>query len=407
MIEPTYVIVGAGLAGAQAAATLRKEGFGGGVILLGEEAELPYERPPLSKDYLRGESDRAHLAAMPEAFYVENAIDLRMGVRVIGLDAAARTVQVAGGSPVGFDRLLLATGSRPRKPAIPGIDLPGVHQLRRVGDADALRAELGPGRRLVVIGGGWIGSEVAASARALGSEVTMLMTSRTPLERALGPVAGSMYRDLHAEHGVNLQTVAAVAAIAGSGRAEAAVTTDGRRFEGDAFLVAIGATPRTELAAAAGLLVDGGVIVDDLLTTSAPDVFAAGDIAAAWHPVLETRIRLEHWAAARFGGAAAARSMLGRGVPYDRMPYFYSDQYDVSMEYRGHAFASDRVVVRGDLAARAFVMFWIAGDRVAAAMNVNTHGVGKAMDALLRADRPLDERALADPGVSFEALVAA
>jgi 3-phenylpropionate/trans-cinnamate dioxygenase ferredoxin reductase component len=407
VIEPSFVIVGAGLAGAQAAAALRKEGFGGRVILLGEERDAPYDRPPLTKDYLRGESGRAHLDVQPEAFYRDSGIDLRLGHTASALDLPGRAVILGDGSRVPFDRLLLTTGSRPRKPAIPGIDLPGVHMLRRVGDADALRAELGPGRRLVVIGGGWIGTEVAASARQLGTEVTLLMTGAMPLERPLGPVAAAVYRDLHVEHGVSLVTIPGVRAIEGHGRAEAVLADDGRRFEGDAVLFAVGAVPRTELAMAAGLLVDGGVIVDELLATSAPGVFAAGDIAAAWHPVLGTRIRLDHWAAAKFHGPAAARSMLGRGTPYERLPYFYSDQYDVSMESRGHAPAWDRVVVRGDLAARSFVMFWLLDGRVASAINVNTPGVGKPVDALIRSGRPVDERALADPGVPLESLVAA
>jgi 3-phenylpropionate/trans-cinnamate dioxygenase ferredoxin reductase subunit len=402
MIEPTFVIVGAGLAGARAAEALRKEGFGGRVILLGEEADAPYDRPPLTKDYLRGESDRAHLAVLPDSFYADNAIDLRLGARVTELDLASRSVRIGSGTPVMFDRLLLATGSRPRKLAVPGVDLAGVHMLRRVADADALRGELGPGRRLLIVGGGWIGTEAAASARQLGAEVTLLMTSDLPLERQIGPVAAAVYRDLHLEHGVRLETIPGVKAIEGHGRVEAVVADDGRRFEGDAVLVAVGAVPRTELAAAAGLAVDGGVIVDELLAASAPGVFAAGDIAAAWHPLLKRRIRLDHWAAAKFQGPAAASSMLGSGAPYERLPYFYSDQYDVSMESRGSAPVWDRVVVRGDLAARSFVMFWLLDGRVASAMNVNTTGVGKPIDALIRSGRPVDERALADPSTPLE-----
>jgi 3-phenylpropionate/trans-cinnamate dioxygenase ferredoxin reductase component len=405
MVEPTFVIAGAGLAGARAAEALRKEGFAGPVILLGEEAEAPYERPPLTKDYLRGESDRAHLDALPESFYRDNAIDLRLGARVTGLDLASRAVQVDGGARVSFDRLLLATGSRPRKLSVPGADLPGVHMLRRVRDADALRDALAPGRRLVVIGGGWIGTEVAASARQLGAEVTLLMRGNLPLERSLGKEAAAVYRDVHLEHGVALESITGVIAIEGNGRAEAVLAEGGRRFEGDAVVVAVGAAPRTELAVGAGLLVDGGVVVDELLATSHPDVFAAGDIAAAWHPVLGTRIRLEHWAAARFQGPAAARSMLGKGTPYERLPYFYSDQYDLSMESRGRATSWDRVVVRGDLASRSFVMFWLEAGRVVSAMNVNTKGVGKPVDALIRSGRVVDERALADADTALESLV--
>jgi 3-phenylpropionate/trans-cinnamate dioxygenase ferredoxin reductase subunit len=403
---PTFVIVGAGLAGARAAEALRKEGFDGRVVLFGEEADPPYDRPPLTKDFLRGESDRAHLAVLPDTFWAEQSIELRTGARVAAIDVAGRAVVLADGTRTPFDRLLLATGSRPRQLRVPGADLPGVHVIRRVGDADALRPSLGEGRRLVVIGGGWIGTEVAASARLLGSEVTLLMTADLPLLRPLGPTAAAMYRDLHVEHGVVLETIPGVASIEGAGGAEAVVTTDGRRFEGDAVVVAIGAVARAELATDAGILVDGGVIADERLETSAPGVFAAGDVVAAWHPLLQTRVRLEHWAAAKFQGPAAARSMLDRGVPYDRLPYFYSDQYDVSMEYRGHAPAWDRVVVRGDMATRTFLMFWILDGRVVAAMNVNSPGVAKPVDALIRAGAQVDDRRLADPGVPLDQVTA-
>lgn len=398
----TFVIVGAGLAGARAAETLRKEGFDGRLVLVGEEPDRPYDRPPLTKDYLRGETDRPGIAVHPDGFYEKEAIELRLGTRAEALDPAGHAVELQGGERLSFDRLLLATGSRPRKPALPGIELPGVHLLRRVGNADRLRADIGPGRRLVVIGGGWIGTEVAASARQLGTEVTVLTTGSLPLERPLGPQGASFYRDLHLDHGVAFATVPAIAAIDGAERAEAVVGTDGRRFPADAVLVAVGAAPRTELASAAGLLVDGGVVVDERLETSAPGIFAAGDIAAAWHPTFGTRIRLEHWSAAKYGGPAAARSMLGAGAAFDRLPYFYSDQYDVSMEYRGHAPTWDQVVVRGSFEARSFVMFWLMGGRVMAAMNVNVDGLGKQLEALIRGGRPVDERILADPDAPLE-----
>jgi 3-phenylpropionate/trans-cinnamate dioxygenase ferredoxin reductase component len=401
----TFVIVGAGLAGARAAEALRKEGFDGRVILLGDELTPPYERPPLTKDFLRGETDRAHLAVRPDAFYADNAIDLRLGRAVTAIDPAGKAVVVGDGERIAYDRLLLATGSRSRPLGVPGADLPGVHLLRQVDDAESLRVALGPGRRLTVIGGGWIGTEVAASARRLGTEVTVLMTGGLPLEKPLGTTAATVYRDLHVEHGVTFATVPGIASVEGAGRAEEVVTTDGRRFACDAVVAAVGASPRIELAGDAGLAIEGGgVAVDETLETSAPGVFAAGDIAAALYPTLGSRVRLEHWAAAKFQGPAAARSMLGTGAAYDRLPYFYSDQYDVSMEYRGYVSAWDRVVVRGDLAARSFLLFYVAGDRVAAAMNVNVTGVAKQLDALIRSGRPVDDRALADPDVPLEAL---
>ncbi len=408
MSEATFVIVGAGLAGARAAEALRKEGFDGRIVLLGDEPAAPYERPPLTKDFLRGESDRAKIAVKPDAFYVDNAIELRTGTAVTALDLAGRAVVIGDAERIGFDRLLLATGSRSRPLGVPGADLPGVHLVRQVDDAEALRAALGPGRRLLIVGGGWIGTEVAASAREVRTEVTVLMTGGLPLEKPLGPEAATVYRDLHVEHGVTFVTVPGIASVEGAGRAEAVVTTDGRRFEGDAVVAAVGASARTELASAAGLATDGGgVSVSDVLETSVPGIFAAGDIAAAWYPALGARVRLEHWAAAKFQGPAVARSMLGRSVPYDRLPYFYSDQYDVSMEYTGFTTSWDRVVVRGDLASRSFVMFYVKDGRVAAAMNVNVAGVGKQLDALIRSSAPADDARLADPDVPLDGLAAA
>ncbi len=407
MTPSTFVIVGAGLAGARAAEALRTEGFDGRIVLLGDEPAPPYERPPLTKDFLRGETDRAAIAVKPDAFYADNAIDLRLGRPATAIDPAAREVVIGDAERIGFDRLLLATGSRSRPLPVPGGDLPGVHLLRQVDDAEALRAALGPGRRLVVIGGGWIGTEVAASARQLAAEVTVLMTGGLPLEKPLGTAAATVYRDLHVEHGVTFVTVPGIASVDGTGRAEAVVGTDGRRFGCDAVVAAVGASPRTELASDAGLAIEGGgVSVSELLETSAPGIFAAGDIAAVRYPVLDARVRLEHWAAAKFQGPAAARAMLGKGTPYDRLPYFYSDQYDVSMEYRGFTTAWDRVVVRGDLGARSFLMFYVAGDRVAAAMNVNVSGAAKQLDAIIRSGLPADDARLADPDVPLAELAA-
>ncbi len=401
--QQTFAIVGAGLAGAKAAETLREEGFDGRVVLLGAEPERPYERPPLSKDYLRGESERAGAYVHEEGFYAEHDIELRVGERVTGLDAGPGELTLDGGDRLTYDRLLLTTGSEPRRLSIPGADLDGVHLLRTFADSDAIRARLDAGGRLAVIGAGWIGSEVAASARQRGMDVTVIAPEAVPLERMLGPEVGAVYRDLHRDHGVELRMKAAVASFEGDGRVERVRTADGATIDCDAVVVGAGAAPRTELAEAAGLAVENGVLVDERLATSAPGVFAAGDLANHLHPALG-RLRVEHWDNALHQGPAAARSMLGSDQPYARTPYFYSDQYDVGMEYAGHAPAWERVVFRGDPASREFIAFWLADGRVLAGMNVNVWDVTEPIQALIASGSRVDVDRLADPGVALEDL---
>jgi 3-phenylpropionate/trans-cinnamate dioxygenase ferredoxin reductase component len=403
----TFVIVGGGLAGAKAAETLRDEGFEGRVVLIGEEEVRPYERPPLSKDRLRGEGEEDAIFVHGEDFYETKSIELRTGTRAASLDVGASEVELEDGERIGFDKLLLATGSTPRRLPVPGADLPGVHLLRTVGDADRLRGSLSPGARLVVIGAGWIGCEVAASARQIGAEVAMLAPEAVPLERVLGPEVGALYRDLHAGHGVNLALGTGVEAIEGSDRVTGVRTSDARVLGADVVVIGVGVAPRTELAEAAGLDVDNGVLVDDRLRTSAPNVFAAGDIANAEHPILGGRVRVEHWGTALEQGPAAARNMLGQDLPYERIPYFFSDQYDVGMEYAGHALTWDRVLFRGDPATMEFMAFWMRGDRVAAGMNVNVWDVNDDVQALVRGGAPTDDDALRDPGVALGDLTAA
>jgi 3-phenylpropionate/trans-cinnamate dioxygenase ferredoxin reductase component len=403
----TFVIVGGGLAGAKAAETLRDEGFEGRVVLIGEEEVRPYERPPLSKDRLRGEGAEDAIFVHGEDFYETKSIELRTGTRAARLDVGASEVELEDGERIGFDKLLLATGSTPRRLPVPGADLPGVHLLRTVGDADQLRGSLSPDAQLVVIGAGWIGCEVAASARQIGAEVTMLAPEAVPLERVLGPEVGALYRDLHAGHGVSLELGNGVEAIEGSDRVTGVRTSDARVLGADVVVIGVGVTPRTELAEAAGLGVDNGVLVDDRLRTSAPNVFAAGDIANAEHPILGGRIRVEHWGTALEQGPAAARNMLGQDLPYERIPYFFSDQYDVGMEYAGHALTWDRVVFRGDPATMEFMAFWMRGDRVAAGMNVNVWDVNDDVQALVRSGASIDDDALRDPGVALGDLTAA
>ncbi len=397
----TFVIVGASLTGAKAAETLRAEGFDGQVVLIGEEPVRPYERPPLSKDYLRGEAGFDDAAVHPADFYPAHNIELRDSTVATSLALGTSEVALSNGERLHYDRLLLATGATPRRLTGAGSDLEGVRYLRSVADSDALHLALTGSPRVVVIGAGWIGAEVAASARQLGAEVAMVELASVPLERVLGSEVGAVFRDLHADHGVDLHFGVGVDAILGSKAAEQVRLTDGTVLPADVVVVGIGVTPRTELAETAGLAVENGVVVDDHLATSVAGVYAAGDVANAYHPRYGSRIRLEHWSAALNQGPAAARNMLGQPTVYDRTPYFFSDQYDLGMEYRGWAPSFDRVVFRGEAASREFIAFWLHQGRVVAAMNVNTWDAGDAIEALLRADHPIDPAQLRDPGIDL------
>jgi 3-phenylpropionate/trans-cinnamate dioxygenase ferredoxin reductase component len=401
--DRTFVIVGAGFAGAKAAETLREEGFEGRIVLIGAEAERPYERPPLSKDYLRGEADSKPYVH-DEGFYAANEIELRPSTSVDSIDPSAGEIVLEGGERMGYERLLLATGAEPRRVDVPGSDLGGVLYLRTIADSEAIRDRVEAGDRLVTIGAGWIGAEVAASARQKGCEVTVIERSSLPLERVLGPELGAIYRDIHSDHGVNLLADTGLEAFEGEGEVEAVRTADGNRIEADFVVVGVGVTPRTGLASAAGIEVDNGILVDAHLRTSAPDVFAAGDVANAEHPLFGRRIRVEHWANALNQGPAAARSMLGADQPYDAVPYFFSDQYDVGMEYAGYATEWDEVVFRGDPKDREFIAFWVAGGRVLAGMNVNVWDVTDEIQELVRSKARIDRDRLADPDVPLDDL---
>ena len=399
--QQVFVIVGGGLAGAKAAQTLRDEGFDGRVVLLGEEDVAPYERPPLSKDYLRGAAGREAIWAQEDGWYEAHDVELRTGTHVAEVALATSEVVLDGGERIAYDQLLLATGSAARRIPIPGAELAGVHVLRTVADSDALRDTLVPGARVVVIGAGWIGCEVAATARQRGAEVAIVAPEAVPLERVLGPEVGAVYRDVHAGQGVELVLGTGVEAIEGDGRATGVRTSGGRTLAADVVVLGVGAAPRLELAQAAGLRMDDGVLVDDRLRTSVPGVFAAGDIARAQHPILGEAIRVEHWGTALEQGPVAARNMLGQDVPYDRIPYFFSDQYDVGMEYAGHATSYDRVVFRGEPAGLEFLAFWMRGDRVVAGMNLNVWDVNDDIQALVRSGADVDDAALADPDVAL------
>jgi 3-phenylpropionate/trans-cinnamate dioxygenase ferredoxin reductase component len=397
--DQTFVLVGASLAGAKAAETLRSEGFDGRLVMVGAEQQRPYERPPLSKDYLRGEVGREKVYVHDEGYYAEREIELLLGRTAEGLDTAARQLRLDDGTRLDYDRLLLATGAEPRRLSIPGGELDGVLYLRSVEDSDALRERLDRGGSVVVVGAGWIGAEVAASARQRGLEVTLIEPASVPLERVLGTEVGSIYRDIHADHGVRMLLGTGVAAFEGAGAVERVRTSDGDGLDCDFVVVGVGVQPRTQLATAAGLAVDNGILVDEQLATDAPGVFAACDVANARHPLYGERIRVEHWANALHQGPVAARNMLGGSEPYDNVPYFFSDQYDVGMEYAGFARAWDRVVFRGDPASREFIAFWLVEDRVVAGMNVNVWDVTDAIQQLIRERVAVDDRRLADTDV--------
>jgi 3-phenylpropionate/trans-cinnamate dioxygenase ferredoxin reductase subunit len=403
MTDGTFVIVGASLTGAKAAETLRAEGFDGRIVLIGAEAHRPYERPPLSKDYVRGEAE-AKPFVHDEGFYAEQDIELRTSMRVERIDPATSEVALTGGETLRFDRLLFATGARPRRIAVPGADLDGVLMLRTIEDSEAIRSRIDAGGRLVTIGAGWIGAEVAASARQRGCDVTIVDMAQVPLERVLGPELGAIYRDIHADHGVEFIGGATIEAIEGDSSVTAVRLAGDRRIEADVVVVGIGVEPRVELARAAGIATDNGILADEHLQTDTPGIFAAGDVANAEHPFYGTRLRVEHWSNALHQGPAAARNMLGRAEPYDRIPYFFSDQYDVGMEYAGYATAWDDVVFRGDPGRREFIAFWLHDSRVVAGMNVNVWDVNEHIQALVRARRPIDPRRLTDPDVPLEDL---
>ncbi|MGV0739521.1 FAD-dependent oxidoreductase [Mycobacterium syngnathidarum] len=396
----TFAIVGGGLAGAKAAEALRDNDFDGHVVLFAAEDRLPYERPPLSKEYLAGKKTLDDFTVDPAAWYRDHNIEVRLGTEVSALNPAEHTLALPDGSTVGYDKLLLATGSSSRRPPIPGSDAAGVHYLRTIDDAATLSAVLRPGATLAVVGAGWIGLEVAAGARGRDVDVTVVETARLPLLAALGAEVGEVFAQLHRDHGVDLRLNQSVQEVTtDNGTATGLRLGDGSTVPADAVLIAVGAAPNIGLAERAGLAVgDGGVLVDASLRSSDPDIYAVGDIAAAQHPFFGMRIRTEHWANALKQPAVAVAGMLGRRAEYDELPYFFTDQYDLGMEYAGHAPEYQRVVFRGDVAGREFVAFWLDGEnRVLAGMNVNVWDVLDDVKALIRSAAPVDPERIADP----------
>ena len=381
------VIVGGGMAGANAAFTLRKLGYQGRVVIVNSETELPYERPPLSKDYLRGESPLEKAYVRPAPDYDAENIELLAGRTATAIDVADHSVELDDGSSLTYGALVLATGSEPRTVDLRDVDPSAVHYLRTVADADRIRSAAREAKSATVIGGGWIGSEVAASLRQMGLDVTLLSRTRRPLERVLGPEIADVYRQLHEDNGVRIVQGDAGAAPLGA----------------DIVVAGVGATPRLELARRAGLRIrGGGLIVDEFLRTSVSDIYAIGDIASAWHRRLRRHIRVEHWDNAKRQGRAVAATIVGHGEPYERTPYFYSDQFDLGMEYRGFAPRWDQVVVRGDLTAREFDAFWLGDGKVIAAMNANRWDDAKELAAIVESGLPVDPHRLADQSISLE-----
>jgi 3-phenylpropionate/trans-cinnamate dioxygenase ferredoxin reductase component len=398
----TFVIVGAGMAGGKAAETLREEGFDGRIVLVGAEPHRPYERPPLSKDFLRGETETPAWLQEDDGWYAANGVELRTSSIAASIDADAKAVVLSDGERVEFSRLLLATGGEPRRLPVPGGDLDGVHLLRTIENSNAIRATFDGGGRLVVIGAGWIGCEVAASARQKGMDVTLVESLELPLLRVLGPELGAFYRDVHQSHGVDMRFGAGVEAIEGAGRAERVRLADGSTIDCAAVVVGIGVAPRVALLEDIARI-DNGVVVDERLQSSVEGIFAAGDIANAAHPVFGQHVRVEHWANALEQGPAAARSMLGQDVSYDKVPYFFSDQYDVGMEYAGlHDPSTDELVIRGDMGSGEFVAFWLRGDTLVAGMNVNIWDVSDAIQAHVHDRATVDRARLADSDVPIE-----
>lgn len=405
---PTIVIIGGGLAGAKAAEALREKDFDGDIVLFGTENHLPYERPPLSKDFLQGKKSLEDFTVHDNDWYRDNKIDLRPGTEVIGVDSSSKTVTLPDNSTVSYDKLLLATGSRSRHLDIPGSDAEGVHYLRSIDDAEKLRDAIGAGTRVAIVGGGWIGLEVAASARERGAEVTVVERSDLPLGHVLGDEVAQVFFDLHKEHGVTFHTGIGVNGILTDGGKATGLDLDGElTVDADVVLVAAGAVGNLEVAESAGLDIDGGgVLVSAGLRSSDPDIYVVGDIANAEHPILGGRVRTEHWANALNQPAVAAANLLGGSEEYDNLPYFFTDQYDLGMEYAGLSTGYSSVVFRGDVGKREFVVLWLDDDKhVLAGMQVNIWDQLDDIKKLIVAKQAVDVEKLADDSVPLASLL--
>lgn len=404
MTARTIVIVGASLAGATAAATLREEGFEGRVVLVGEESQPPYERPPLSKEYLWGEQPFEKALVHPVGFYEAQEIETRLGVRATRVDPSDRVVELEEGERIPYHKVLVTTGSRNRRLPIPGTDLEGVLDLRTVADADGIRAEVAPGRRAVLVGMGFIGAEVAASLRQMGLEVAVVQRGAVPLSRALGSEVGRVLAEIHRDHGVEMHFGEGVSILEGSQRVQAVRTTGGLTLPCDFVVAGVGVEPVTEVVAEAGVEIEDGIVVDELCRTSVEGIYAAGDVTSYHHPLFGRRIRVEHWDHAMKHGAAAARSMLGKGTPYAEVPWFWSDQYDHNLQYAGFHTGEEELVVRGSLEDRSFVVFFLRQGTVVAAVALDRgRDLRRAME-LIRAGTRAEPDLLGDEGVDLREL---
>ena len=398
------VIIGGGLAGAKAAEAARHASYDGRVIVVGAEAHAPYERPPLSKGILRGEADLTSANVHDAGFYDEHDVELVPGVAVTSIDPAARRVYLEGGETLDFEKVVLATGATPRKLELPGADLAGVHYLRTLDDAVALRDAIRGGGRVAVIGAGWIGSEVAASARQMGAEVVLIDPSPVPLQRVVGDEVGKLFARLHADQGVSMRLGTGVSELRGAGSVQEVVLGDGRVEAASIVVVGIGVTPNVALAESAGLATANGVVVDEFLEAGGSGIYAAGDVASAYHPHYKTHLRVEHWSTALNQGGTAGRNAAGGTEVYDRLPYFFSDQYDLGLEYVGHGGPEDAVVLRGDADGLKVIVFWLRQGRVTAAMNINVWDVAEDLKAIVASGRRADPDRLADPSIPLSDL---
>ncbi|HXG37126.1 MAG TPA: FAD-dependent oxidoreductase [Dehalococcoidia bacterium] len=403
--KQTMVLVGASMVGSSAARALRSLGFDGRIILVGQERELPYDRPPLSKEYLKGEMEREKLFLLPSNFYSENDIELELGVRVARIDPQSSKVELENGKSIAYDRVLIGTGGHVRKVEVPGADLEGIYYLRTLEDSDAIAAELKPGRRCVVIGAGFIGAEIAASARMKGVEVTMLEIAPVPMGRALSEDVGKIYAEIHREHGVDLRLNDGIERFEGEKRVQRVVGTSGQTVECDFVVVGVGIVPETNLVEGTGIETGNGIMVNEYCETNAPGVYAAGDVANFYSAFLGERVRLEHWSNAQNQAAAAAKNMLGEREVYIDVPWFWSDQYDINLQLIGHPRNWDQVVFRGNVEERRFTVFYLKDGGLQAALALNRGGDIRPCREVIKAGIPVDPQQLQDEGVNLRTLV--
>jgi 3-phenylpropionate/trans-cinnamate dioxygenase ferredoxin reductase subunit len=404
-MSPAMVIIGANLAGGVAAITLRDEGFAGKVLLIGAEPHPPYERPPLSKKYLAGEKLLEEITLRPPAFYAERNIETRFGVRAKRVNPQERVVELENGERIPYDKVLIATGVRNRKLPVPGANLPGIYDLRVVADADVIRTECEAGRKAVLVGMGFIGSEVAATLRQLDVEVAVVEPLKLPLAHILGEDVGRVFENFHREHGVQMYFEELATKFEGDGRVQHVITNRGRQLECDFVVVGIGVEPVTEVVAETGVKLNNGIVVDEYCQTNIEGIYAAGDVARHYHPLVGRHIRVEHYQNAISQGQAAARNMLGKQQAYAEVHWFWSDQYDYNIQYAGFHGEWDEFVVRGSLDQRDFIGFYLQDRRIGAAVAINRPKDLRLTMPLIQAKTPVDVKDLTDESVKLRSLL--